>query len=50
MVVDYGISVVQASKVTGLARSTIAYKPKVDSVWIELLGALVERHPGIGFD
>ena len=52
MVVDYGISVVQASKVTGVARSTIAYKPKPkdDSVWIELLGALVERHPGIGFD
>jgi putative transposase len=52
MVIDYGISVVQASKAMGVARSTIAYKPKPkdDSVWIELLGAFVERHPGIGFD
>lgn len=52
MVVEHGISVVQASKATGVARSTIAYKPKPkdDSAWIELLGALVERHPGIGFD
>jgi hypothetical protein len=52
MVVDHGISVVQASKATGVARSTNAYKPKPkdDSAWIELFGALVERYPAIGFD
>jgi len=52
MVVEHRISVVQASKTTGVARSTIAYKPNPndDSIRIGQLGALVERHPGIGFD
>lgn len=45
------MSVLQASKVTRLARSTITYipKPKKDEVWIVRLTELVERHPGIGF-
>ncbi|MEX2656356.1 MAG: IS3 family transposase [Balneolales bacterium] len=49
---EHGMSVLQASKITRLARSTITYETRSkvdDDPWITLLGQLVEKHPGIGF-
>lgn len=48
---EHRLSVLQAARLTRLARSTITYipRPRQDDRWIELLGELVEKHPGIGF-
>ena len=52
MIHEHGISVLQASKITRLARSTITYESRSatdDDPWIALLAQMVEQHPGIGF-
>ena len=47
----HGLSVLQASRATGVARSTITYVPRErgDGPWIDQLNRLVSEHPGIGF-
>ncbi|CAM3746604.1 IS3 family transposase [Pontibacter korlensis] len=51
MVEEHGVSVRQACKAAGVARSTFEYKPveKDDSQIEEQLQLLVEKHPAIGF-
>jgi len=47
---EHGISDLQASKITRLARSRITYEPRSatdDDPWITLLAHMVEQHPGI---
>lgn len=48
---QHGVSHRQACYTIGLARTTVAYKPKPaeDEAVIQELQALVERHPAIGF-
>ena len=51
MVSEFGISQRQACKTVSLPRSTQQYKPKPkdDTVVVEQLQQLVEKHPAIGF-
>ena len=51
MVSEFGISQRQACKTVSLPRSTQQYKPKLkdDTVVVEQLQQLVEKHPAIGF-
>jgi len=51
MIDEHGVSERQACKAVRLPRSTYQYKHKEkdDTEIIELLGALVEKHPSIGF-
>lgn len=51
MVSEFGISQRQACKTVSLPRSTQQYKPKPkdDTVVVEQLQQLVDKHPAIGF-
>lgn len=51
MVEEHNVSICQACKATGLAKSTYLYKPKErdDYEIIEQLDQLTQKHPSIGF-